>query len=211
MKKKFNKIAIIGNSKKFINIVKKKYIFKKIDIYEWRKINKYSKIKGKKYQLILICGFDFSIFLSDQKTFIKKNIKNPFNLIKQISNKNSNIIYINTKIRNSDRYTFSRYKFAKQKLAFLISKNFKKCLIINTDLILVNNKISIYSGGLSKLVFKFFVFFNFVETININNVFSNYSKKLDFKNCEQQINIVGYLLWLPRTQLIDRLARLILG
>ena len=63
MKKKFNKIAIIGNSKKFINIVKKKYIFKKIDIYEWRKINKYSKIKKKKYQLILICGFDFSIFL----------------------------------------------------------------------------------------------------------------------------------------------------
>ena len=210
MKKKFNKIAIIGNSKKFINIVKKKYIFKKIDIYEWRKINKYSKIQNIKYQLIIICGFDFSVFLSDQKTFIKKNIENPFNLIKKISNKNSNIIYINTKIKNNDRYTFSRYKYAKQKLAFLISKNFNKYLIINTNLILINKKISINSGGLSKLIFKFFVFFDFIETININNVFTKFSKKLHFKNCVKQINIVGYLLWLPRTQFIDRLARLIL-
>ena len=211
MKKKFNKIAIIGNSKKFINIVKKKYIFKKIDIYEWRKINEYAKIRNKTYQLIIICGFDFSVFLSNQKTFINKNIKNPFNLIKKISNKNSNIIYINTKIRNNKRYTFSRYKYAKQQLAFLISKNFNKYLIINADLILINNKISINSGGFSKLIFKFFVFFDLIETININNIFNKFSKKLKFENYVKQTKIEGYLLWLPRTQFFDRLVRLILG
>ena len=211
MKKKFNKIAIIGNSKKFINIVKKKYIFKKIDIFEWRKIKEYAKVKNKTYQLIIICGFDFSIFSSNQKTFIDKNIKNPFNLIKKISNKNSNIIYINTKIRNNERYTFSRYKYAKQQLAFLISKNFNKYFIINTDLILINNKISINSGGLSKLIFKFFVFFDLIETININNIFNKFSKKLKFENYVKQTKIEGYLLWLPRTQFFDRLVRLILG
>tara|TARA_B100001057_G_scaffold483034_1_gene559247 strand:- start:2469 stop:3101 length:633 start_codon:yes stop_codon:yes gene_type:complete len=210
LKKKFNTIAVIGNSKKFIKVIKKKYTFKKIDIYEWRKIDKYSKIK-KKYHLIFICGFDFSVFLSSKKMFIEKNIERPLNLIKKISNNNSKIIYINTKIRNNSRYTFSRYKYAKQKLAFLISKNFKRYLILNTDLIFINNQISINSGGLSKLIFRIFVFFDLIKTININNVFNDLSKKLNFKICTKQINIVGYFLWLPRTQFIDRIARLIFG
>ena len=61
------------------------------------------------------------------------------------------------------------------RISFLISKNFNKYFIINTDLILINNKISINSGNFLKLIFKIFKFF-LIETININNIFNKFSK-----------------------------------
>ena len=210
MKKiKFDKIAVIGNSNKFIQSIKKNFKYKKIDIFKWRDLSKSIKLKTK-YNLIFICGFDFSSYLKNKNEFIKKNIYLPLNILKKISNKTTKIIYINTKSKNNDKITFSRYKYAKQKLAYLLSKNFKKSIIFNANLIMVNNKVSINSNYLSKLFFNILIFFNLIETISIREIFSEIKKNINNSNKDRQKNIDCILLSLPRTQLIDRFLRMVL-
>ena len=149
-------------------------------------------------------------FIKNKDEFIKKNIYLPLKILKKISNKTTKIIYINTKSKNNDKITFSRYKYAKQKLAYLLSKNFKKSIIFNANLIMVNNKVSINSNYLSKLFFNILIFFNLIETISIREIFSEIKKNINNSNKDRQKNIDCILLSLPRTQLIDRFLRMVL-
>ena len=157
-----------------------------------------------------MCGFNFKIYNIEFNLFCKKNVYEPYNLIKFLAKKNTRVIYFNTQ-KMKKKYTFSRYNYAKQKLAYLIDKNFKNSFIQNTDLIMVKNKVSVNSGFFSNYIFFLFVKFNLIKTVEIHELIENiyYNKK--FKNIKNFKNIKGYLLYLPRTQFIDRLIRLILG
>ena len=207
----YKKIVIIGKSQKFIKELKKNYTFKKLDIIPWRQIQFYSKKQTIKYDLVFICGFDFSIYLENKKTFEKKNIFEILNLLKKITNKKTMLIYINTQKTNNKNYTFSRYRYAKQKLAYLIYKKFTNSLIFNSDLIKVNNNISINSNLISKLIFYYFSKFDFIKTIDIKKLFKKIQKMLYLKKFPKQKNIRGIFLTIPRTQFIDRFLRLIWG
>lgn len=207
----YKKIVIIGKSQKFIKELKKNYTFKKFDIIPWRQIQFYSKKQTIKYDLVFICGFDFSIYLEDKKTFEKKNIFEILNLLKKITNKKTMLIYINTQKTNNKNYTFSRYRYAKQKLAYLIYKKFTNSLIFNSDLIKVNNDISINSNLISKLIFYYFSKFDFIKTIDIKKLFKEIQKMLYLRKFPKQKNIRGIFLTIPRTQFIDRFLRLIWG
>ena len=207
----YKKIVIIGKSQKFIKELKKNYTFKKFDIIPWRQIQFYSKKQTIKYDLVFICGFDFSIYLEDKKTFEKKNIFEILNLLKKITNKKTMLIYINTQKTNNKNYTFSRYRYAKQKLAYLIYKKFTNSLIFNSDLIKVNNDISINSNLISKLIFYYFSKFDFIKTIDIKKLFQEIQSMLYLKKFPKQKNIRGIFLTIPRTQFIDRFLRLIWG
>jgi len=207
----YKKIVIIGKSQKFIKELKKNYTFKKFDIIPWRQIQFYLKKQTIKYNLVFICGFDFSIYLKDKKTFEKKNIFEILNLLKKITNKKTMLIYINTQKTNNKNYTFSRYRYAKQKLAYLIYKKFTNSLIFNSDLIKINNNISIKSNLISKLIFYYFSKFDFIKTIDIKKLFKEIQSMLYLKNFPKQKNIRGILLTIPRTQFIDRFLRLIWG
>ena len=207
----YNKVVIIGNSQKFIKEFKKNYSFQKLDIIPWRQIQFYSTKKLLKYNLVFICGFNFNIYLNNKKTFEKKNIFEILNLLKKITNNKTMLIYINTQKNNNQNYTFSRYRYAKQKLAYLIFKKFKNSLIFNSDLITVNKDISINSNLFSRLIFNFFVKFNLIKTIDIKKLFLEIKRCLNLKNFPKQNDINGIFLSIPRTQFIDRLLRVILG
>lgn len=208
---KYNKIVIIGKSQKFIKEIKKNYTFKKLDIIPWRQIQFYLNKQVVKYNLVFICGFNFSIYLKDKKTFEKKNIFEILNLLEKITNKKTMLIYINTQKTNNKNFTFSRYRYAKQKLAYLIYKKFKNSLIFNSDLIKVDKIISINSNFFSKFIFYFFSKFNLIKTIDIKKLFLEIKNMIYLKNFPKQKNIKGIFLNVPRTQFIDRLLRLILG
>ena len=120
------------------------------------------------------------------------------------------LIYINTQ-NNNQKYTFSKYRYAKQKLAYLIFKRYKNSLIYNSDLIEVNKNISINSNLFSKLIFRFFVKFNLIKTIDIKKLFIEINNMINYKNFPKQNNIKGVFLMFPRTQFIDRFLRIILG
>ena len=203
-KNKKNKIAIIGQSQKFITEVKKNYKNSKINIIPWRQVEFYIKKKVDIYNMIFVCGFDFSIYTKDYIFFEKKNIFLILQLLRKISNQKTKIIYINTQIKGKIDYTYSRYKYAKQKLAYLISKEFKKSVIFNADLIKEGNTISINSNFFSKFLFYFFSKFNLIKTIDIKIIFIKINDMINHNKFIRQKNIKGYFLKIPRTQLIDR-------
>lgn len=210
-KKKFNKIVILGNSEKFILGIKKKYDYDNLKIIPWRKIKDYISSINEKYDLIFVCGFDFSLYSRNLEYFTNENVTNPIKLIKKISKETTQIVYINTQNLNKKKYTFSRYKFAKQELACQISQNFKKFAILKTDLIVDKNKISIKSNYVSKIIFLILVKIKLIKTIEVEKIFTEIDNLLVSGNCQSQENILGYFLKIPRTQFIDRFLRLLLG
>ena len=81
--KRSNTIAIIGNSLKFIKFIKKNFLYKKVNIFKWRKIEETIKNSSKKYDLIFIFGFVFSLYSSKLNYFSQINIYNPLRLIEK--------------------------------------------------------------------------------------------------------------------------------
>ena len=209
--KRSNTIAIIGNSLKFIKFIKKNFLYKKVNIFKWRKIEETIKNSSKKYDLIFICGFDFSLYSSKLNYFSQINIYNPLRLIEKISTKKTKIIYINTKIIKKNNVTFSRYKYAKQKLAYLISRKFENYEIINTDLIIQRNKILINSNNISKFFFKVLIYMKLIKAIEMSDLIIDIKQRIKEKKNKKQKNISGKLLNLPRSQFLDRFVRLMLG
>lgn len=209
MKKKFKKIVIIGKSNKFILGIKQNFIYNELDIISWRKIN-FIKSK-KKYDLIFLCGFNFNTYSSNLNLFYENNINKPLNLVKKIAKKESVIVYINTK-NDKKKYTFSRYRYAKEKLAYELNKKIKNLIIYRADLIKFNNNISINSNFFSKYVFIFFSKLNLIKTIEIHYVLKEIIMLLNNKNySKQKNNIKSYLLNVPRTQFLDRALRFLIG
>ena len=210
-KKKYNKIVILGQSKKFIKEIKKNYKYDSLSIIPWRQIGSYSYKKKEIYNLIFLAGFNFGIYTKGSTYFNQKNIYEPLELIEKISNKKTLIIYINTQKMNDRNYTFSRYRYAKQKLGYLIYRKFKNSLIFDSDLIKVTNHISINSNVFSRFIFHIFSMFNLIKTIDIKKIFLEINNMIILKNRLKQRNIRGFFLNISRTQLIDRILRLILG
>jgi len=210
-KKKYNKIVILGQSQKFIKEIKKNYKYDSLSIIPWRQIESYSYKKKEIYNLIFLAGFNFGIYTKGLTFFNQKNIYEPLKLIEKISNKKTLIIYINTQKMNDRNYTFSRYRYAKQKLGYLIYRKFKNSLIFDSDLIKVTNYISINSNVFSRFIFHIFSMFNLIKTIDIKKIFFEINNMIILKKRLKQRNIRGFLLNISRTQLIDRILRLILG
>tara|TARA_B110000008_G_C16926058_1_gene546757 strand:+ start:28 stop:666 length:639 start_codon:yes stop_codon:yes gene_type:complete len=210
-KKKYNKIVILGQSQKFIKEIKKNYKYDSLSIIPWRQIGSYSYKKKEIYNLIFLAGFNFGIYTKGSTYFNQKNIYEPLELIEKISNKKTLIIYINTQKMNDRNYTFSRYRYAKQKLGYLIYRKFKNSLIFDSDLIKVTNHISINSNIFSRFIFHIFSMFNLIKTIDIKKIFLEINNMIILKNRLKQRNIKGFFLNISRTQLIDRILRLILG
>jgi hypothetical protein len=211
IKKKYNKIVILGQSQKFIKEIKKNYKYDSLSIIPWRQIRSYSYKKKEIYNLIFLAGFNFGIYTKGSTFFNQKNIYEPLKLIEKISNKKTLIIYINTQKMNDRNYTFSRYRYAKQKLGYLIYRKFKNSLIFDSDLIKVTNYISINSNVFSRFIFHIFSMFNLIKTIDIKKIFFEINNMIILKKRLKQRNIRGFLLNISRTQLIDRILRLILG
>ncbi|MDC1246249.1 hypothetical protein N8Z56_04795, partial [Pelagibacteraceae bacterium] len=158
-----------------------------------------------------LAGFNFGIYTKGSTYFNQKNIYEPLKLVEKISNKKTLIIYINTQKMNDRNYTFSRYRYAKQKLGYLIYRKFKNSLIFDSDLIMVTNHISINSNIFSRFIFHMFSMFNLIKTIDIKKIFLEINNMIILKNRLKQRNIRGFFLNISRTQLIDRILRLILG
>ena len=96
-------------------------------------------------------------------------------------------------------------------MGYQISKNFKNFVILKTDLILENKKISIQSNFFSKIIFLFLIKFKILKTIEIKKLFVEINKLINSGNRQNQENILGFLLKIPRTQFIDRLLRFWIG
>jgi hypothetical protein len=211
LKIKKNKILIIGKSNKFIKFVKKNFYYNFLKIISWRKIIfQINNLKKNDYDLILICGFDFSSFNNDFADFYRKNISDPLDIVLKNTNLNTDVLYINT-LKDKSNITYSRYKFAKQRLANLLAKKIKNIYVYHCPLILVNKSVDLNKGWFTGIILPFFIWLNIIPSINFEKmsfVLKNYHLNLKKKKLYPQI--YGKNLYIKRNQFLDRMLRVLL-
>ena len=199
------KLLILGKSPHFIKLLKNIYSNYQIYITSWR-----NPILFRKFDIIFICGFDYSCFHKNLNFFLNKNCVEPINYLKKITSVNSKIIYINTKM-SFTKYTFSRYYFAKVQLANLLNRKFINTSIIAIPTISNNGRIFIFGDCISKKIFSILITFGLVKNLELNTLKKKlYIKNIKFNNyinCE----LNGMMLRIPRSLFLDRLLRFIFG
>jgi hypothetical protein len=204
------KILIVGNSNKFIKFINKNFNYEFLKIVAWRNIMlqiNYSETNN--YDLILICGFDFNSFDENFNIFFKKNITYPLNFILKNLNTKTDVLYIDT-LENDVNTTFSRYKFAKKKLSYLLTRKIKNIYIYNSPLILRDGSIDLNKGWFTKIILPFFIMFKIIPSIDFKKMsffLKNYRINLRKKKLYSQI--YGKNLYFKRNQFLDRTLRIL--
>ena len=219
MKKKFKNITIIGKSSKFIKIIYSLFCKSYIQKYSWRSINSLrlnDKLIKNKPDLILICGYDYQSYWYSYKKYYYHNITAPLRLVKFLKKKNTLIIYIDTAntLKNQPhtfkRTTYSRYEFAKKKLAYNLYKNFTNLKILSVPIIKNNkNKAEIYGNIITKTLFNILIHINLVNSIKITKL-KRLIKNINLvKKNYRPIKLKPLNLKIPRSLMIDRILRFI--
>ena len=80
--KNIKNILILGNSPKFKDLSKIKINFRKLRLLNGEKC-KWKKIS--KYNLILVCGYDYSLLTKNYEIFYKNNVLLPIKIISKSS------------------------------------------------------------------------------------------------------------------------------
>tara|TARA_B100001057_G_scaffold501015_1_gene619710 strand:+ start:172 stop:846 length:675 start_codon:yes stop_codon:yes gene_type:complete len=217
--KKKGKIVVIGNSSKFIKIIKSVYKNSLIKVYSWRSIPNldfYNEKLFKNPKLILVSGYNYKSHWYSYKKYYYSNILAPIKFIKFLANKNTNILYLdtirkvfyNTKAVNKN--TFSRYEFAKKELGYKLKKNFKNIKILEIATLKSNDKVLIHGSFFTKTIFKILIYLDLIKTEDIIKLKQKMILKIKSKKKDNPSNLKPTLLKIPRPHFLDRAMRIIL-
>lgn len=201
-------ILLLGNSPYLKKRISNAYPQAKIIVVSWREMLSF-KITGS-YEYLLVAGYDYGSYLMPFRFYILNNIIRPFNFIKkfQMFNSEAQIIYVATAYE-SGACTYSRYRYAKERLGFLIFTKIKNSYILRFNSFTDEyNKLSV-SGG-NKMIFGILARFGLVrmesvQTIEMAFVSPRTTAVSEMSKCK------GFLLIYPRTQFLDRLLRVCYG
>lgn len=201
-------ILILGNSPYLKNRLLSVYPEANFVVVPWRKMLDFN-ITGS-YELLLVAGYDYGSYLVTLRGYISVNIARPFGFIKRFQelNRDAQILYVATAVGGGVG-TYSRYRYAKERLGYLISTRINNSYILRfnsfTD---EEGKIAVKGGNekLLKLLFRC----GLVKLEGVHNIeFAFESPKTIavsvIKKCK------GRMLAYPRTQFVDRLMRFCCG
>ncbi len=179
-------------------------------------LNLKQQSKYKNPNLIVICGYDYNSHWYSYRKYYKSNISEPIKLVNFLANSKTKILYIDTikKVFNNNKkknkFTFSRYEYAKKELGFKLKKKFKNVNILEIPTIKKNNKANIHGGYITKIVFNILIYLGFIKSIDekklkLKIVQKLFSKEKDFVHIYKPI-----CLKIPRSHFLDRLVRVVL-
>ena len=209
-------ILIIGKSNKFIKITAELFGDECLEILPWRMCSvalNHKEFGTKKFDLIIVCGYDYTSNLYAFEAYYKCNVELPFTIVTKLMNNNrdAKIIYIHT-LSSNKKYTYSRYYYAKNELAMKLSKNYSNCMVLRAPSI-VNEcqKLDIYAGPITKSIFNLMKDFNILKTTTISELKNQIIEKLNNKELQSYEKTVPRLLNIRRNIFTDRMCRLLFG
>ena len=209
----------MGKSEKFILIIKSIFKSSNIKIYPWRSLKnlRYKNEKSlKKPNIIFVCGYDYMSQWYSFKKYYDINVLMPLNFIKFLADKKTQIFYVDTinkvftKDLKKNLNTFSRYEFAKKKLALKLYKNFKNIKIIQSPPIKEKKEVLVFGGFLTKFIFKLLIRLKLIKTIDIKTLKKEIIFNLKIKKKLRIKDLNPIFLSVPRSLFLDRLLRFIL-
>jgi len=200
------RISVIGNSKKFIEVLQRKFP-QPLNVLSWREID---FVKRESADIIYVVGYDYASYQMDYSTYHNSNIKSPLNLIKSLSNEKTVIYYVDTE-HSSKNYTYSRYRYAKYQLGLALFNQFGDRLRVLTIPTIVDDEGTPQVRGnlFEKIVFKFAIKAGVVGVIKLREV-QRCIIEDEFKQL-QYTELSGKLLKIRRISLVDRFMRVICG
>lgn len=203
------KILILGKSIKFENIIKNLWPESERTITPWRSISD-SKSLDIKYNLIFVCGYDYSSYSYELSDFLNTNVVLPLKKIKESSNINTDIIYIMTDLHKKN-YTYSRYLYAKYLLAqkLIACNDFNSYILVMPTILNKHGQMDSFGPGNRILIFML-VKLKIIKVVTPEEVLSRIE---NYKSSSAQsiFEKKPKLLNLKRTIMIDRLLRLVIG
>ena len=201
-------ILIIGNSDHLYEAIRLAYSDHEIKMISWRGLA--HEVIQSQADLLFIVGFDYGSYMKRYEDYIDVNVTQPMLAVRRFAKPTASIVYVATQNERSN-YTFSRYRYAKEKLGQELMHQSTKAYALRFDTFVTPNQEPLVKGGaITRLVFGTLRKLGVVKTMDMRTVcerLRSYSshESHDFRD------VTGVLLSIPRPQFIDRLMRLLVA
>ena len=213
--KERKKIIFLGKSDKFIKTFDKLFECKLPDIISWRDCRKLDNenINNKLINpdFLVVCGYDYGSGLYSLDKHIKANVLNPLSVIEKITGPNTIIIYIDTE-DSPCVTTYSRYRFAKNKLACELNKYgdlYKR--VILSAMVDSNGKADVHGNTATNFCFNLLINLKLIKTINPDELSDIIYKAIHLNSAAHPKALTGKYLNIKRSIFLDRFLRFFCG
>jgi hypothetical protein len=201
-------ILIIGNSSHLCEAIRSAYPAHEIKVIPWR--SNFHEIAQMNSDLIFIVGFDYCSYMKPYEKYMNNNVIQPMLAVQRFAKPSADKVYIATQ-NGSKKYTFSRYRFAKEKLGQELMNQWDNSYVVRFDTFATPNHEPLVKGGfITKLIFSCLVKTGVVKTVDMRTV-SDCLKNYQASSSKDLINIKGFFISIPRPQFIDRVMRLFIA
>lgn len=199
-------ILVIGNSQHLSEAIRLAYPEHEVKVIPWR--SQFHEMDMTPYDLVFIVGFDYGSYTMRYNEYLDVNVVQPMFAVQRFAKPSADKVYIATQngIKN---YTFSRYRYAKEKLGLTLVSECANSYVIRFDTFATSTQEPLVKGGFfTKLIFSSLAKLGVVKTVDMQTV-SNQLKAYK-SSCTNDLRCIkGVLVTMPRPQFFDRLMRLL--
>lgn len=201
-------ILVIGNSQHLSEAICSAYPGHEIKVIPWR--SQFHEMEMTPYDLVFIVGFDYSSYMMRYNDYMDVNMVQPMLAVQRFAKPTADKIYIATQNGNKN-YTFSRYRYAKEKLGLTLVSQCANSYVIRFDTFATQSQQPLVKGGFfTQLIFSSLAKLGVVKTVDMQTV-SNQLKAYKSSCTNDLRDIKGILVTMPRPQFFDRLMRLLIA
>jgi hypothetical protein len=201
-------ILIIGNSRHLCEAIRLAYPNHEIKMIPWRGLAE--EVMQEQVDLVFVVGFDYGSYIKRYEDYMDVNVVQPMLAVQRLAKPSAAIVYVTTQDGRKN-FTFSRYRFAKEKLGHAFVSQLSNAHILRFDTFATANHEPLVKGGaITRLIFSCLVKLGVVKTVDMLTVrerlkdYQTYAS-LDFRE------IKGILIAIARPQFVDRLMRLFIA
>ena len=202
-------ICLIGNSLHFKEAITSTWPNCKLDIIAWRNASLFISSEYV-YDFIFLAGYNYDSYDISYEDYYNSNIIHPLDLLRRIIKSKDTLIYYIMTTPPKKSWTFSRYLYAKNKLALIISSEF-----VNSKIIYLPTIIDSYGNMISfkptnQLIFTFLRKIGFVKVVDKTNLSKSFLSN-EHQISHHLLDCIPIALVMPRSITFDRILRLLIG
>jgi len=210
-------VVIYGNSPKFITIIKALFPGAHITLLSWRTSESEAILILSKSpipaDLLVVCGYGYGSYGMSKNLYLDHNVYRILAICKMITNDATRIIYIDT-LSTNKAWTHSRYFYAKKLLGQELKIAFPQTQALPIPTVFDQQRqIGMQGGILSKLAAKALIHLGIIRTIDLEQLQDRIEDSIQSpgNRLDSSPMIRPILINIPRSQLIDRALRILLG
>jgi hypothetical protein len=201
-------ILIIGKSSHLCEAISLAYPDHEIKTITWR------GLAGETTQacvdLIFVVGFDYGSYMKPYEDYMNVNVTQPILAVQRFAKPTTAIVYVATQ-NGRKTFTFSRYRYAKEKLGHALAHQLPHAYVLRFDTFATSNHEPLVKGGAAtRLIFSCLVKLGVIKTVDMLTVRERL-KDHQIHASHDLPAIQGFFMAIPRPQFVDRLMRLFIA